>query len=132
MRTPNRLRFSRWALCAVTGGSGVLHLIVPRPYRQIVPVPIQRQAATIVVVSGICEMVCAVLLATPRWRPWGAVATTALFVAVFPANVQMALDSLKKTTPRSPTYVAAAWLRLPLQAPLILWAWSMRHAPDAG
>ena len=45
-------------------------------------------------------------------------AAAALFVAVFPANVQMALD----WSDRSPVEQAVAYARLPLQIPLIWWA----------
>lgn len=45
-------------------------------------------------------------------------ATAALFVVVFPANVAMALSS----GGRSDVYQAGVWARLPLQIPLIAWA----------
>lgn len=38
-------------------------------------------------------------------------------VAVYPANVQMAVDN----KPRTP-YGVAIWLRLPMQFPMIAWA----------
>ncbi len=72
---------------------------------------------------------CAALLALPRTRRFGAWATAALFVAVFPANVQMALDSGHADASASHPLnnAALAWLRLPLQLPLILWALSVRR-----
>ncbi len=119
-----RTRFSLFALCLLVGGSGVLHFVVPTPYRRIMPAPLRAHAAAVVVASGLCELVCAVLLAIPRTRRLGAIATAVLFVAVFPANIQMALDSLHADTPVAVAVVA--WLRLPLQAPLILWALRFR------
>jgi uncharacterized membrane protein len=65
-----------------------------------------------------------------RWRrasPYllAGLLTAALFVAVFPANIKMALDS----TDRSELYRLAVWARLTIQAPLIWWAVSIaRHA----
>ncbi len=123
-----RSRLSLLALCILVGGSGILHFAVPGPYRRIVPAPLRAQAAAVVAVSGICEIICAALLAVPRTRRLGATATAALFVAVFPANLQMALDSLHTDGPLSPSIVAIIWLRLPLQLPLILWALRFRCA----
>ena len=57
-------------------------------------------------------------------RRWGGLAAAALFVAVFPANVQMALAWRDRPLP----YRAAAWARLPLQVPLI--AWALRASRD--
>ncbi len=117
-----RARLSLLALCALLGGSGILHFLVPAPYRRIVPAPLRRQAAAIVVASGVCELLCAALLALPRTRQCGAYATAAVFVAVFPANIQMAFD-----TPGQSVSSAIVWLRLPLQYPLIRWALRFRR-----
>jgi uncharacterized membrane protein len=117
-----RARLSLLGLCALIGGSGVLHFLVPAPYRRIVPASRRPQATAVVAVSGICEIVCAALLAAPRTRRLGAYATAALLVAVFPANIQMALDTLHPGVSHSPVVTAAVWLRLPLQYPLIRWA----------
>src|ERR1700676_1890591 len=75
-------------LAALVGGSGVLHLVVPRPYQRIVPGPIAQWRSEVVTVSGLAEIACALLLLAPRTRRVGAHATAMLFVAVFPANVQ--------------------------------------------
>lgn len=114
-----------YGLCTLLGGAGLLHLVVPGPYARIMPGPLRQYAAQLVFVSGLCEIGCAALLAAPRTRRLGAYATAALFVAVFPANVQMALD----TTSSSPLSQLLTWLRLPLQAPLILWALHFRGHP---
>ncbi len=121
-----RTRFSLFGLCLLVGGSGVLHFVVPTPYRRIMPAPLRAHAAAVVVASGLCELVCAALLAIPRTRRLGATATAALFVAVFPANIQMALDSLHADMP----VAVIAWLRLPLQAPLIFWALYFRRRQE--
>ncbi len=126
MPMSRRARFSLLGLCLVVGGSGVLHFVVPSPYRRIVPAPLRTHAAAVVAASGICELICAALLAIPRTRRLGATATAVLFVAVFPANIQMALDSFRADTPVA--VVTVAWLRLPLQIPLIRWALRFRHS----
>ncbi len=123
----SRSRLSLFGLCAFMGGAGAMHFIAPAPYRRIVPAPLRGQAAGVVAVSGVCELACAALLALPRTRRLGAWATAALFVAVFPANVQMALDSGHANASHPLNNAALAWLRLPLQLPLILWALSVRR-----
>jgi uncharacterized membrane protein len=114
-------------LAAVVGGSGVLHLVVPRPYQRIVPAPLARWRAELVTVSGVAEVACALLLLVPRTRPVGARATAALLVAVFPANIQMALDGGVPSAPFPANSAVLAWLRLPLQVPLVWWALSFRR-----
>ena len=121
-------RLSLPGLCALMGGSGLLHLVVPGLYRRIVPAPLRSHAAAVVAVSGLCELACAALLAAPRTRRLGASATAALLVAVFPANVQMALDGGYAQASAPFNSAAVAWLRLPLQVPLILWALRLRRS----
>ncbi len=111
-------------LCTLMGGSGLLHLLAPAPYRSIIPAPLRGQAAALVSVSGVVEIICAMLLVVPRTRRFGAYAIAVLLVAVFPANIQMALDS------KHGIAGILTWLRLPLQIPLILWALSFLRAPN--
>ena len=102
-------------LLAVTGTS---HFVAPRPYVRIVPRGIGSRHGW-VYASGVAELACSAGLALPRTRRGAARATAALFVVVFAANVQMALDS--RRVPSS-AYRLGSWLRLPVQVPLLLWA----------
>jgi uncharacterized membrane protein len=122
-----RRRLGLAGLVTLVGGSGVLHLVVPGPYRRIVPAPLLPWAAELVAVSGVAELACAGVLVIPRTRRLGAYATALLLVAVFPANVQMALDGGVPGTGFPTNSAALAWLRLPLQAPLVMWALSFRR-----
>jgi uncharacterized membrane protein len=122
-----RRRVALAGLTALVGGSGLLHLVVPRPYRRIVPAPIAQWRSEAVALSGLAEIACALLLLARQTRRVGAYATASLFVAVFPANVQMALDGGYADAGFPANNAALAWLRLPLQVPLILWALSFRH-----
>jgi uncharacterized membrane protein len=70
-------------------------------------------------VSGAVEIVLGVLLLVPRHTVTAAWGLILLLIAVFPANVQMALHP--ETFPEFGP--AALWLRLPLQGVLIAWAW---------
>lgn len=107
---------SRAGLIALMAGSGILHFVKPEPYVAIVPGWIPDAEAA-VFWSGVAEGAVAAGLAHPRTRRLAAWATIALLVAVFPANVQHALDT--------PEGTAAWWgtrARLPVQAVLIWWA----------
>jgi uncharacterized membrane protein len=121
-----RRRLALGGLVALVGGSGVLHLATPRPYRRIVPAPLAEWRSEVVTASGYAEIACSLLLLAPRTRRIGAYATALLFVAVFPANVQMALDGGYADASFPANNTALAWLRLPLQAPLMWWALSFR------
>jgi uncharacterized membrane protein len=120
---------SRWKraapplLTGLLGTVGVLHFVAPEPFIRIVPKALPAPAA-LVAVSGVAELACAALIAVPKTRRVGALAAAGLFVAVFPANVQMALAAN-----RAPAwYRAAAYGRLPLQAPLVAWALSVARS----
>jgi uncharacterized membrane protein len=112
---------SRYALAAFMVGAGIMHFVVPGFYARIVPRWFGHERAT-VAWSGVAEGLCGLLLAMPRTKRLGAWLTLAVLVAVYPANVQMALDTGRPHDPVS----AGIWLRLPLQVPL--WVWSFRRA----
>ncbi len=95
--------------------SGVLHFATPRPYERIVPKPLPRKKE-LVYLSGAAELICAAGLLHPRTRRPAGLASAALLAAIFPANVQMALDLNSKG---SKAAKAAGFGRLPLQVPLI-------------
>lgn len=96
--------------------TGTLHFVVPTGYESIVP-GLLGSPAFWVAASGIAELACAVGLLLPRSRRYAGPAAAVLFVAVFPANVQMAVDAV-----RGDGNVVVALVRLPLQVPLICWA----------
>lgn len=124
---------SRWAraspylFAGLLTLTGSLHFIVPEPYAEIVPDQLPAPYA-LVYASGVAELLCAAGLAVPRTRRPAAWATALLLVAVFPANVQMALDA----DARSEVYRWATYARLPLQVPLIVWAVSIARPARGG
>jgi uncharacterized membrane protein len=77
------------------------------------PLPHKRE---LVYASGVAELACAAGLLHPRTRRPAGLASAVLLAALFPANVQMALD-LNRTG--STTAKAVGFARLPLQVPLI-------------
>lgn len=116
MRVPSRL-----CLAALVVGSGVGHLVEPGFYERIVPRPLGH-ARFYVQASGVAEIVGGLLLAVPRTRRLGGWMVAVLLVAVFPANVQMALDGGLAGSRSIFATPLAAWLRLPFQVPLVWWA----------
>ena len=113
-------RTSPYLLAGVIGGSSVIHFVRPETFESIVPRFLGDPRAW-VYASGVAESACAagLLLRTTRGR--AGLATAALFVLVFPANVQMALDS-GGVNPDLAHNPVVAWGRLPLQIPLVIWA----------
>ena len=113
--------------------SGVVHLVRPEVFEPIVPRPLPYKRE-LVYASGLAELVCAAGLLLPRTRRFAGPASAALLVAVFPANVQMALDARrviarKGSTTARQVRCAVAVARLPLQVPLIRWALQARARP---
>lgn len=68
--------------------------------------------------SGMAEIAGGLGILIPRLRPAARVALVVLLVAVFPANVYMAIDHIKPTEISIPN--SLLWARLPLQ-PLLMW-----------
>lgn len=105
------------ALALLLTGAGALHFARPEPFEQIVPKPLPCKRE-LVYASGAAQLACAAALSRERTRTIGGWATAALMVAVFPANVQMAISGLRSDkAPR--WYKAGLVARLPLQIPLV-------------
>jgi uncharacterized membrane protein len=126
----DRLRAaSPYLLAALLVGAGAAHFAATDRYAQIIPRAFpQSMHRPLVEVSGIAEIACAGLLAVRRTRRVGAVAAALLFVGVFPANVQMAVDGGIAGAGFPLGSPVVAWLRLPLQLPLVAWALSVARA----
>jgi uncharacterized membrane protein len=101
--------------------AGVMHFVSPRVFIRIVPRWLPAPAA-LVAISGACEILGGLGLLVPSTRRWAAWGLVVLFVAVFPANVNMAAHRLPFGKVPVPDW--ALWARLPLQAVLVAWAWS--------
>ncbi|MGW0600115.1 DoxX family protein [Streptomyces sp. NPDC002776] len=120
-RTPDRaaaLAADRSALqlAGLLAVAGAAHFAVPKPFDAIVPRGLPGSPRTWTHLSGAAELAVAAALAVPRTRRVGGWLAAGLFLAVLPANVQMAVDWQR----RSPALRAAAWARVPLQVPLVM------------
>jgi len=98
--------------------AGIMHFVVPGFYERIVP-GWAGDPRRVVWWSGWAELACGALVAVPRTKRLGAWVTLVVLVAVYPANIKMALDA---GTPHDAASWGA-WLRLPLQLPMWLWAY---------
>ncbi|GAA2858012.1 membrane protein [Pseudonocardia halophobica] len=105
-------------LAALLGTAAVAHAVAPEFFDAIVPPQLPGTRRFWTYASGVAEGAVAAAVAVPRTRRLGGYAAAALFVAVFPANVQMALDRSDEPVRQR----AIAYGRLPLQVPLVLWA----------
>jgi uncharacterized membrane protein len=118
---------SRWVLTIFMVGAGVNHFLAPAAYVAMVPAALPAPL-TLVYVSGVAEVLGGlglILPATRRLAAWGLIA---LFLAVFPANLNMAINHLPLAGHAMPGW--ALWARLPLQLLLIWWAATFaRRAP---
>ncbi|MCM6775645.1 hypothetical protein NDR87_18620 [Nocardia sp. CDC159] len=112
--SPRRARL----LAALLLGMGVLHFAVPRPFDSIVPRWLPGRARTYTHASGVAELGVGAALAVPRTRRLGGRLAALLFLAVFPANVQMAVDYVRNPKMPLPVKIGTV-LRLPLQVPLV-------------
>ncbi|MFJ3671479.1 hypothetical protein ACIPSE_33955 [Streptomyces sp. NPDC090106] len=98
--------------------AGAAHFAVPRQFDAMVPRSLPGSPRAWTKASGVAELALAAGVALPRTRRTAALASAALFVGVFPANVKMAYDWRHRPAAQK----AAALGRLPLQVPLVLWA----------
>lgn len=98
--------------------AGVLHFINPGFYLNIMP-PYLPWHLKLVYLSGICEMISGVLLILKKTRRIGAWLLIALLIAIYPANIQMAIDYGHTGNPD----LWIALVRLPIQFILIWLAW---------
>lgn len=112
------------------GVAGILHFVRPAFFDAIVPSWMPGPARTTTYVSGAVEVATAALVAAPRTRRWGGLAALVTFLGVWPANIQAALDGGMKDMDPPFDSAAVAWVRVPLQLPLIWLAWRVWRSDD--
>jgi uncharacterized membrane protein len=115
---------ARYIMAALYIIAGSLHFLIPATYSAIVPDYLPAPRA-IVAISGAAEILGGIGLMIPATQTAAAWGLIALLVAVFPANLTMITDHAR--FPTVPLW--AAWVRLPLQLPLLYWAWLYTRKP---
>lgn len=108
---------------------GVLHFAATQTFALIVP-PFLPYKTEIVLLSGVFEIFGGIALMLPRLQRLAAICLILLLIAVFPANIYMALYNVKVGGYMDlPVY---QWVRLPFQF-LLIWLvwWSTLSEPRA-
>jgi len=111
------MKVSNRILTALFVASGMLHLFNPSAFEWLMP-PWLPQHTILIYVSGVFELVCAGgLILGQRWAGWLA---ALVLLAVWPANIWFAFNVAGSG---NLWLIVAAWVRLPLQVPLMYFAW---------
>lgn len=105
-------------------GMGILHFAAPKPFDTIVPEELPGTARFYTYASGVAEIGTGALLIAPKTRRIGALSAIALFVGVFPGNVNMVRMWFNDPTKTLHMRIVAI-ARLPLQIPMITRAWKV-------
>lgn len=106
---------------------GVTHFTKPEPFYHIVP-PQLPYRLELVYISGFFEILGGIGLLIPYISVAAAWGLIALFIAVFPANINQAINAIPiEGIPHIPILY---WVRLPFQAVLIAWAWWYTKDPE--
>lgn len=136
----DRATLSAASLAVLLATSAVSHRVRPEFFYSVVPrslcrdgnVSHQKDSRIAIMtrdqwiyVSGVLELAAAIGLLIPRTRPTAAVATAAMFSSFAAGHVSGLQRALGSRGSRAQKLISAA--RLPLQVPLILWAWSLRR-----
>src|SRR5688572_9905415 len=115
---------SQRALAAFFTFAGVMHFVIPRGYEAIVPAYIPMSPKLAVEISGVAEIAGGLAVIPPPSRSIARWWLLGLLLAVFPANVHMAVSPEQirgLDLNRVPRW--ALWARLPLQPPAMVWVW---------
>ena len=111
--------------------AGLLHFVRPEMYEAIMPpwLPAHRE---LVYLSGVAEAGAAAGTLHPRTRRPAGLLLIATLLAIFPANVHMALNP--DEFPKVPGGAAGLYARLPVQALMIwlVWRATQRGTRSAG
>ena len=114
-----RLKLSlKYLMSALYVLAGLNHFRDPGFYLRIMP-PYFPWHLFLVYLSGVAEIVLGVLLLIPRFTRVAGFGLIVMLIAIFPANIHMALN----THLYPDINPIALWIRLPLQGVLIAWAY---------
>lgn len=104
--------FGPWTIFVIFFGAGTSHLLTPKLWEPAVP-PQLPNAKLMVYLSGVAEIIGALLFINKGTRKLGGDYLFALLIAVFPANIYMWTS--EKWHARVPGGQTALLLRLPIQ-----------------
>lgn len=113
-------------------GAGVGHFVFPAALDAIVPTALPGDPRIYTYLSGVAEIAIGLALLAPLTaklfgkplRLWGAYGAFALFLAVYPANINMAIQWSDRPMPEP----LIAYARLPFQFYFLYAAWQLIKA----
>jgi uncharacterized membrane protein len=109
--------FARAALALFFVVAGANHFWNTRFYVRIMPPYVPYHEAA-VYLSGVLEILGGLAVLHPATRRLAGIGLILLLIAIFPANIHMALNHIPRSSPRW-----LLWLRLPVQFLFIAWVW---------
>ena len=123
------LAISRRALALVMVVAGMLHFVATDAYVAVMPgyLPLHRE---LVLLSGMFEVLFGLGLLWRRTREAAGIGLIALYLAVLPANINMAVHDIQPANFHIPALLL--WARLPFQFVLIYWAWRVSRPEPVG
>jgi uncharacterized membrane protein len=110
-------------------GAGVGHFVLPGLVDEIVPAVLPGVPRIYTYLSGLAEITIGLAVLSPltaqifgkSLRLWGAYGALSLFIAVYPANINMAIEWSDRPMPEP----LIAYARLPFQFFLFFLAWKL-------
>lgn len=123
-------RRSRYVLAGGLAAMTVLHLVQPRPFEAMIPDWVPGDPTAWNLAATAAEGTSALLLARADTARLGGIAAFATFLGVWVANIDAAIEGGYRGAPGWLGSPEAAWLRVPLQLPLLWWSARIarRHA----
>lgn len=100
--------------------TGISHFVIPEKFTEMMP-PFLPAPVFLIYLSGVFEILGGVGLMFSKTKIWAAAGLILLLLAVFPANIYVALNNIQLGGFMN--YAIYQWLRLPLQFVLIAWVW---------
>ena len=100
--------------------TGVSHFLIPETFMKMVP-QILPAPLFLIYLSGVFEILGGMGLMISKTKRLAAIGLILLLVAVFPANIYVALNNIQLGGIMN--YPMYQWLRLPIQFVLIVWVW---------
>jgi uncharacterized membrane protein len=100
--------------------TGISHFMIPEKFMEMMP-PFLPAPVFLIYLSGIFEILGGIALIIPATKHLAAIGLILLLLAVFPANIYVALENVQLGGFMN--YAVYQWLRLPMQFVLIAWVW---------
>ena len=127
VRRPARRERTRKLMGGALVGMGVLHVVLPDPFVEIIPAALPNPRLLNLLAAAAEGAAGGLLLSRdPGRQRAGAALAAATFVAVYPANIDMVRQAGAPTNPKA----LVLWLRLPLQLPMIKAAVDLARQPS--